>query len=113
MAWQTGVRLPAVRTASYAMFARSVFAFSGIGESHDAVREAAVVDVDRRSMREAIFGDDEQAWQRLGSPSPDERGGALMVHLSPTAVLLLCGSGHESGGDMLSPWVLELVLEGV
>ena len=100
---------PAVRTASYAVFGRSVVAWSGIDEDHDAIDDLAIIDYQRRTTRSYRWG---RPAPGPPQPSPQARGGGLCIQLSATEALLLCGSDHSryEDGRMLTPWVLKLEL---
>ena len=108
-AWRS-VLLPGVRTASYAPFARSLVAWSGIREGHAPSEDMHVIDVPRKTVREATVVDDEGDADG-DPPSPEPRGGALLLPVpdAPHLALLLCGSDHEDDGDMITPFVLELI----
>ena len=41
---------------------------------------------------------------------PPGRGGAVAALLSPYEAIVLCGSDHSDGDEMLAPHVLKLVL---
>ena len=107
-AWRSA-QLPGVRTASYASFARSLVAWSGIREGHAPAEDMHVIDVQRKRVREAtaLLSGVEDDLQ-----SPEPRGGALLLPVpdAPHLALLLCGSDHEDDSDMITPFVLELIL---
>ena len=104
-----GMEAPAVRTASYAVFGRSVVAWGGIDEEHDALDDLTIIDFRRRIAREAPTPP-----PGCRVPAPQPRGGGLCLQLSPTEALMLCGSDHNRYDDsrMLTPWVLELEVGG-
>lgn len=110
-AWRNA-RLPGVRTASYTPFARSLVAWSGIREGHAPAEDMHVIDVPRMSVREAIMLGDSDDEGDDDPTGPEPRGGALLLPVpdAPHLALLLCGSDHEDGTDMITPFVLELML---
>ena len=113
LAWSTAeewgrVRLPAVRTAFYAPIARSLIAWSGVSERHGITYSLHVIDIDRRCVREVHHDHN-----LVGAELPAPRGGALCFPLrSPLETLMLCGSDHEDGDELLSPWVMRLDFDG-
>ena len=73
---------------------------------HIAHAETAlhVIDADRRRVRQAAVA---------AEPAPPPgRGGAVaaLLSLSPHEAIVLCGSDHSDGDDVLAPYVLKLVL---
>ena len=101
------VRLPQVRTATYWPIARSVVVWGGIGEDHGPEDSMHVVDVERRCVRTAQLGADSDA---AGPYTPPARGGAVIAPLSAHEALVMCGSDHFDGHEMLTPHILRLVL---
>ena len=104
-----------MRTGTYVPFARSVACWGGVGPAHDPEADLHVIDVDRRLVREVaqaarLAGQAGQVGPR-GAP-PAARGGAVAACVSPFGAVMLCGSDHADGGEMLAPHVLRLVLPG-
>ena len=131
-AWR-GVRLPAVRTAAYMQVCRTVIGWSGIGEGHEPERTAHAIDADvrrsrlleeevrrARSEEEEASSEDEEASNpnasdeessvEEGIAPPQPRGGALLVEMAPNEAVMLCGSDHELGSDMSTPYLLTVPL---
>ena len=105
------VMMPAVRTAWYTPVARSLVAWSGVSEHHGLIYTLHVIDVERRHVRELDAGHLGQSSAELPTP----RGGALGFPLplgttGSVAALLLCGSDHEDGDEVLDPWLMTLRL---
>lgn len=95
------MRLPEVRTASYAIVARTVLAWGGIGEDHEPEESLVALDVDKRVSR-AI---------KTPRPRPAARGGAISVNVAPNTALLVCGSDHNDEiSSMLTPFLLRVPL---
>ena len=100
--WE-GVRLPAVRTAAYSRVCRTVLVWGGVGEDHDAEVGMHAIDVDRRASRHVTE-------ERDGEP-PAPRGGGLLVEMSATTAVMLCGQGDGPHGDYLTPYLLTVPTE--
>ena len=66
--------------------------------------------VDCDSDDEHDDSDDEEEPKPELQETPAPRGGALMLPLSSTQMLLLSGSDHDDVEDMSMPWVLELLI---
>ena len=96
------VQLPEVRTGTYVQFARSVACWSGIGQTHDPEESLLVIDVDKQRVREVRV---------VAEPRPPVgRGGAVAASVSPFEAIVLCGSDHSDGEELLVPHVLKVVL---
>ena len=90
-----------MRTASYTTLCRTVLAWSGIGEDHEPPDLTMAIHADVRRARTLSGG---------GGAEPMPRGGALLVRMSAHTALLLCGSDHEDGDGMATPFLLRLPL---
>jgi hypothetical protein len=103
------VRLPSVRTATYAVVGRTVLAWGGTTQTHVPERSLHAINVDQRRCREVSAAD--QAWSdgRSGLlPAP--RGGGLCENMGLGASLVLCGSGLGKDEDVLTPRLLRVQL---
>ena len=94
------ILLPEVRTGTYVTFAKSVMCWSGIGEGHAPADTLHVIDVERKTVREAV----------VEGERPLPRGGAVAAMLSPFEALVFTGNDHENEEEMVAPHVMKLVL---
>ncbi len=102
---------PQVRTATYAVIARSVLCWGGVGDQGQSNGRLHVIDYERQRAREVHVREDPGV--RGECSSPRARGGAVAVPLSPVLVLVLCGGDHpyDDEADVLTSHFLKLALE--